>query len=104
MTKAKMIETIQLHVSRAWLKPSEYDCKNAPDNGMYADEIAWDTNDKKHRELLNVWCSLLDVLEDMGMDVDYDLTPEISENYENARNFSHELFIRREASRGIFYN
>lgn len=104
MTKSKMIETMQTKLSEKWLEMARYDYSFAPDNGNYDDEIKWYTTDTHHQELLMEWNTLYTLMDEMGIAVDYDCSEAVRSNYETAIDLNHDLFIRRENARGIFYN
>lgn len=99
MTKAKMIERIQHAESRAWLALAVYDNAHAPVVGGYAAQIDFDRTDAQHLKLLHYWYALNSLMEELGIESALD-----DEMHEKAFDLNHDLFIRRQAAQGIFYD
>lgn len=99
MTKTNMINAIIDEEAKLWLDLHEYDNANAPDNGSLDEEMYWECNDEGHLVRLCAWGAIHDLIEKLGIENDHS-RPE----HEKASELSHELFIRRQANKGIFYN
>lgn len=97
MTK-KEIAIIQKKESELWLALVEYDYENAPTDGDYAREIEWYNTDVEYRQHLSAWYHVRQLMETLGVECLYD------ENHERASNLNHDLFLRRQASQGIYYD
>lgn len=99
MTKANMIKEIQAKEAALWLAIAEYDNQNAPVDGSRDSHLEWDINDAGHCRKLHAWAAVHDLMETMGIEPDWDLW-ERKAAYE----LSDDLFTRRQAARGIFYD
>lgn len=99
MTKANMIERIRLAEGRAWLALAAYDNAHAPVNGGYAAQMEFDRTDVEHLKLVSSWYALNQLMEDLSVESILD-----DEMHEKALDLNHDLFIRRQAAQGIFYD
>lgn len=99
MTKQKMIEEIQAKEAALWLELAVYDHAFAPVNCTAEEQIDWDCSDEGHLTRSHAWNAVNDLMETLGIKHDYDL-PESAQAHE----LRNDLFRRRQAARGIFYN
>lgn len=98
MTKQKMIEEIQAKEATLWLALAAYDHRNAPVDGSYDSQIEWDLNDVGHCQHLQAWATVSDLMKALGIPSSDSLA------HKAAMELTHDLFIRRQAARGIFYD
>lgn len=75
MTKAKMIETIQQREAELWLKMTEYKYNNAPLYDGYDAYRAFEDNDKHLCCLRFEWCAVWELMEALGIEMDWGLQP-----------------------------
>lgn len=94
MTK-KELAIIQQKETKLWYELALYDNANAPTDGDYTREIEWDTNDTGHRVRLSEWYAVSTLMDALGIESLYN---------EEASKLRSDLFKRRQASRGIFYD
>ena len=99
MTKQNMIAEIQAQEAALWLALAEYDNRNAPATGSYSSEIDWDLTDPGHDKHLAAWCALNTLMESLGITSDNSLWERKA-----AMELSSDLFLRRQAARGITYD
>ena len=99
MTKANMIETIRNKEGKLWIELHEYDFMYAPDDGDVSSQIEWECSDLGHCTRLHAWAAMHDLLEQLGIEIDYNDTA-----HAVAGDLAHGLFIRRQAAQGIYYD
>lgn len=99
MTKEKMIEEIQKQEAKLNLDLLQYESIYAPDDGDYQKEISWNKEDATYQKKLHAWYAVYQIMETLGIA----RNPDLEEN-RKASDLNKELFIRREAARGIFYD
>ena len=99
MTKQKMIAEIQAKEAALWLDLAAYDHEFAPVDGDRSNEIFWDCNDEGHLTRLHAWCAVHDLMESLGIEDEFD-----NDDRAEASELRSDLFRRRQAARGIFYN
>lgn len=99
MTKANMIEEIRKKEASLWLDLHEYESVCAPDDGILEHEITWEKNDTEYRVKLAAWFAVSELMERLGIAHDME-----REEYKRASEFAHDLFIRRQTAKGIYYD
>lgn len=98
MTKKEM-KTIQAVEAAARLELAVYDSIHAPADGNDSRLIEWETADPGHTRLLYAWNAIYSLMEALGITADYDCTASIQ-----ALDLNTELFVRRQAAKGITYD
>ena len=98
MKKADMIKVLQDTEGYLWLQMREYECRNAPDDGDDGKRVAWEANDPEYKRRLDQWYHASVLLEKLEVETDY-----TGEWYKIAGNLSTDLFLRRQAAKGITY-
>lgn len=96
--KESLADTILRHEGTAWLALHEYEYYNAPITANVNKQVDWETHDEKRVELLYHWRELNKLCEKFG------IRATGSTWHKKASELSHELFLRREAVRGIYYD
>lgn len=89
---------IREHEGRLWLALAEYDNRHAPVDGDIDSQLAWELDDKGHCEKLYQWSAAHDIMEALGIEVDY-----YDHWHAAAGALSSDLFLRRQAAKGITY-
>lgn len=97
MTKAE-IKTIQQQEAKLWLDLNEYQYYCAPDDGDDAKRIEWENTDRVYHSKLSAWCAVSNLMDALKIESDNEL-----QDMETAFRYSTELFLRRQAAQGIFY-
>ena len=103
MTKANMIKEIQNKEATLWMELAAYDNQYAPADGDYDREIEWDLNDDGHCQRVYAWSAVHDLMESLGIKSDFD-SAEYQVASELTSELTSELFRRRQAARGIYYD
>ncbi len=99
MTKQNMINAISAKEAALWLEMAKYDSLYAPVNCTLAEQLDWDMTDEGHLQLLHAWNAVNELMEDLGIETDFG-----DEDRQLASELRTDLFRRRQAARGIFYN
>lgn len=99
MTKANMIKEIQAEEAALWLALNEYDNQHAPVGVSVDRQIEWDMTDKGHCQHLYAWSAVSGLMETLGIPTDLDRW-----EHKAASELSSDLFRRRQAAQGIFYD
>lgn len=94
MTKEKMIEEIQRYEANLNLDLCEYESKNAPDDGDAMNEVLWSGRDSTFQNKLHEWYSVRQLMKTLDIPKNMELEDNLK-----AREFSHDLYMRRKASR-----
>lgn len=94
MTKEEMIEEIQRQEAKLNLDLCEYESQNAPDDGDDMNGLLWSGLDVTYQSKLHAWYSVRQLMKTLDIPKNNDL-----EDNQKAREFSHDLFIRRKAAR-----
>ena len=94
MTKEEMIEEIQRQEAKLNLDLCEYESKNAPDDGDAMNEVLWSGRDATFQSKLHEWYSVRQLMKTLDIPKNMDL-----EDNQKAREYSHDLYIRRKAAR-----
>lgn len=99
MTKKNMIEAIQKQEAQLFLSLSAYDNVNAYiSTGTLEEEMHWEATDPGHREKLEAWAAIYDLMDELEIEQDFDLPAHIE-----ASDLTRDLFLRRQAAQGIYY-
>lgn len=99
MTKQNMITDIQAKEAALWLELAIYDHRYAPVGCSKEAEIAWEMSDPGHLKKLYAWSAVNGLMESLGIDAGRD-----SSDYETAYMLRDDLWTRRQAAKGIYYN
>lgn len=94
MTKEEMIEEMQRQEAKLNLDLCEYESKNAPDDGDDMNGLLWSGNDLTYQSKLHAWYSVYQLMK--ALDISKNM--ELEDNLK-ARAYSHDLYMRRKASR-----
>lgn len=94
MTKEEMIEEIQRQEAKLNLDLCEYESKNAPDDGDDMNGLLWSGLDVTYQNKLHAWYSVRQLMK--ALDISKNM--ELEDNLK-AREYSHDLYMRRKASR-----
>lgn len=94
MTKEEMIEEIQRQEAKLNLDLCEYESKNAPDDGDGMNDLIWSGLDVTYQNKLHAWHSVRELMK--ALDIPKNM--ELEDNLK-AREYSHDLYMRRKASR-----
>ena len=99
MTKQNMITDIQAKEAALWLELAVYDHRCAPVGVSGEAELAWEMSDPGHLKKLYAWCAVNGLMESLGIEASRD-----SSDYETAYMLRDDLWCRRQAAKGIYYN
>lgn len=99
MKKADMIKEIQKHEAKLYLELHEYENKYAPDDGDTIKAMMWKLDDAEYQRRLSAWASVDELMKAQGIEEDFEL-----EENQKAFELMHDLFLRREAAKGRYYD
>lgn len=99
MTKQQIIEKIQATEAALFLELAVYDHAHAPVDCNEEAQIQWDLTDPGHRAKSHAWNIINGLMVELGIDENLD-----AEEFRIANELYSDLFIRRQAANGIFYN
>lgn len=94
MTKEEMIEEMQRQEAKLNLDLCEYESKNAPYDGDDMNGILWSGTDLTYQSKLHAWYSVYQLMKALDISKNMEL-----EDNQKAREYSHDLYIRRKAAR-----